>query len=370
MAFVVVAEFGQDALRRSERHEHVGRTPVPEGEPLAHRGDPTHVALSVGDAHRHRFGPITNVDARRLLRPVPKPLRGRLDRPAERTLRSPWRRRAGGRRSRGLDHVVAPLDVVRRLERAHEPQRGRHRQADPAGEVGEGEAVGAQLARGSAAPGAPRGPSRRRPDASLSPPASFSSVTGRMWHGTARERNAPGRPAFWAYRVQNSGWTMPSSPAQSRRFGADRSFSAIHVGIRSQLAPPRHRRVQVASASFNGPPAGYRAAVSVASHRGRRTPPRPPAQLEAWGTAESARLPALVDVPEWPLPVGPGGAVVIAPHPDDETLGTGGLLARLLERGWQVFVIELRHGSGSRHRRRSRQQALTARAVADAEPLP
>ena len=35
----------------------------------------------------------------------------------------------------------------------------------------------------------------------------------------------------------------------------------------------------------------------------------------------------------------PKRAVVIAPHPDDETLGAGGTIARLVENGTDVSIL-------------------------------
>jgi hypothetical protein len=39
--------------------------------------------------------------------------------------------------------------------------------------------------------------------------------------------------------------------------------------------------------------------------------------------------------------------VVLSPHPDDETLGTGGLIAEACTRGQEVDVIVVTDGSGS-----------------------
>jgi LmbE family N-acetylglucosaminyl deacetylase len=126
--------------------------------------------------------------------------------------------------------------------------------------------------------------------------------------------------------------------------------------------------------SFNRPPAGYKSAVPVASLRADPTPPRPPALVDAWGTSEAAWIPAFTGVPEWPLTGGPGRALVVAPHPDDETLGAGGLLATLLERGWEVLVVavtdgEAAYGSSGRDHpelaaRRRDEQAAALRALA------
>ena len=45
--------------------------------------------------------------------------------------------------------------------------------------------------------------------------------------------------------------------------------------------------------------------------------------------------------------LGHGGLVVIAPHPDDETLGCGGLIAKACAEGREVRVIILSDGTGS-----------------------
>ena len=44
---------------------------------------------------------------------------------------------------------------------------------------------------------------------------------------------------------------------------------------------------------------------------------------------------------------GTGGLVVLAPHPDDESLGCGGLIAQARERGRDVRLLILTDGSGS-----------------------
>ena len=48
-----------------------------------------------------------------------------------------------------------------------------------------------------------------------------------------------------------------------------------------------------------------------------------------------------------PYVLAPGGALVIAPHPDDETLGCGGLLAAKVRAGHEVLVVFVTDGSGS-----------------------
>lgn len=65
----------------------------------------------------------------------------------------------------------------------------------------------------------------------------------------------------------------------------------------------------------------------------------------AWLLAAERDLP-LVDDPGALL--GPaGGALVVAPHPDDESLGCGGLLAACAEAGRPVRVVVVSDGAGS-----------------------
>src|ERR1700754_4701713 len=70
------------------------------------------------------------------------------------------------------------------------------------------------------------------------------------------------------------------------------------------------------------------------------------------GTPESswqnwARLGGLPELKPAEL-VPPGArAVVIAPHPDDEVLGTGGLLARLSALGRKVLIVAVTDGTAS-----------------------
>ncbi|WP_321794144.1 PIG-L family deacetylase [Caballeronia sp. J97] len=70
------------------------------------------------------------------------------------------------------------------------------------------------------------------------------------------------------------------------------------------------------------------------------------------GTPEAAwrgwaRLDALPEVdPAELVPVG-GRAVIVAPHPDDEILGTGGLLARLSEISRNIVIVAVTDGTAS-----------------------
>lgn len=47
------------------------------------------------------------------------------------------------------------------------------------------------------------------------------------------------------------------------------------------------------------------------------------------------------------FPAPPGRAVIVAPHPDDETIGAFGLIRRLVRSGTQVRIIVVSDGSGS-----------------------
>ena len=51
------------------------------------------------------------------------------------------------------------------------------------------------------------------------------------------------------------------------------------------------------------------------------------------------------DLPRWQPPEQP--AVVISPHPDDETLGCGGLIARLRSKGTDVTVVAVTDGENA-----------------------
>ena len=62
-----------------------------------------------------------------------------------------------------------------------------------------------------------------------------------------------------------------------------------------------------------------------------------------------------------PYVLRPGGALVIAPHPDDETLGCGGLLAAKALAGHEVRVVFVTDGAGSHPRHPLLQPAELAR---------
>ena len=67
------------------------------------------------------------------------------------------------------------------------------------------------------------------------------------------------------------------------------------------------------------------------------------------GTPETAWRPFLAQLapPPLDLAVPPRRAVVLAPHPDDEVLGVGGLLALLARAGTQVHVVAVTDGEAS-----------------------
>ena len=59
-------------------------------------------------------------------------------------------------------------------------------------------------------------------------------------------------------------------------------------------------------------------------------------------TPEAAWLPALLSRADWALPFVP--TLVLAPHPDDETLGVGGLIAKLCREGVPVTIVAITDG--------------------------
>jgi LmbE family N-acetylglucosaminyl deacetylase len=110
--------------------------------------------------------------------------------------------------------------------------------------------------------------------------------------------------------------------------------------------------------------AGDLAASDIASsrtrmeHRERRSTPRGPKEIlpelrksvdpaEA-GSSEALWLAAATDLtsPKWAMSE-PGRIVVVAPHPDDETLGVGGLLFDLGRCGWSVTVVAVTDGEAA-----------------------
>ena len=62
-------------------------------------------------------------------------------------------------------------------------------------------------------------------------------------------------------------------------------------------------------------------------------------------TPEAEWLPAFVDLADWELPFVP--TLVLAPHPDDETLGAGGLIAKLCSAGVPVTIVAITDGENA-----------------------
>ncbi len=68
----------------------------------------------------------------------------------------------------------------------------------------------------------------------------------------------------------------------------------------------------------------------------------------AWSTAETSEetwLPLLKEVPRWELPERP--TLVVSPHPDDETLGAGGLIALQATRNVPVKILAVSDGEAA-----------------------
>ncbi|MCG8650166.1 MAG: PIG-L family deacetylase, partial [Pirellulales bacterium] len=71
------------------------------------------------------------------------------------------------------------------------------------------------------------------------------------------------------------------------------------------------------------------------------------------------------------LPVGQPAAIagtapldflVVAPHPDDAELGMGGTIARMIQAGWRVGVLDLTSGEPTPHGSESLRREETVRA--------
>lgn len=81
------------------------------------------------------------------------------------------------------------------------------------------------------------------------------------------------------------------------------------------------------------------------------------------GTPESVWLPFLAGLAPFPLPAGP--VTLVAPHPDDEVLAAGGLLARLAAAGADVHVVSVTDGEASNPGGSVPPAELAARRVAE-----
>jgi LmbE family N-acetylglucosaminyl deacetylase len=62
-------------------------------------------------------------------------------------------------------------------------------------------------------------------------------------------------------------------------------------------------------------------------------------------TPEAEWLSAFVDLADWELPF--AATLVLAPHPDDETLGAGGLIAKLCRAGVPVAIVAITDGENA-----------------------
>jgi LmbE family N-acetylglucosaminyl deacetylase len=62
-------------------------------------------------------------------------------------------------------------------------------------------------------------------------------------------------------------------------------------------------------------------------------------------TSEAAWLPAFQGLADWKLPL--VRTLVLAPHPDDETLGAGGLITKLCWAGVPVTIVAVTDGEGA-----------------------
>jgi len=84
--------------------------------------------------------------------------------------------------------------------------------------------------------------------------------------------------------------------------------------------------------------------------------------LSGEGTSEQAWLgwSELAGRPKLRMPAPPATAVVIAPHPDDEVLGVGGLLTLLARTGTAVHIVAVTDGEASH----PGSPTLTPRALA------
>lgn len=129
---------------------------------------------------------------------------------------------------------------------------------------------------------------------------------------------------------------------------------------------------------FEAGSAGYRRAVSEDRtwQRGAGRPVAPLIDVTRPGPSERAWMAELRRrrVPRW-LPPPLSRVVVVAAHPDDETLGAGGLVAMLHRWGWAVTVLALTDGEAAydggpqlAERRRLEQAAALARLAPPPAP--
>src|SRR5579885_2929728 len=250
----------------------------------------------------------------------------------------------------------------------------------------------------------PRCAASAKASASALPPANTSS-TRRPHPPTARcpscstSTASAAAPAGSGGGRASGGWPPATALARSRPRGTPASISSAPPARAGACSPPtratstscaRYSTGSSGSAAWTGaacsPPACRTAASSrtrsvacwaTGSRRWRRSPGReasPAActrfvgcradvvacedwQGHWWPSGASERIwhffrshprrgPAVARAPE-PLALDPAERlVVVAPHPDDETLGAGGLIQRVLAQGGSVRVVLLTAGDG------------------------
>src|SRR5207247_1683719 len=168
----------------------------------------------------------------------------------------------------------------------------------------------------------------------------------------------------------------PRSAQQRNRLGKP-AYQHLAITRRHQRDPPRGDRPQPGAAVQDLRLAGAedrrgrrRALVAVAvlaavgaaaGLRWLAPAPRPGASPAPPGSAPSA--PPAAVVPPLALPAHPR-VVVFAPHPDDETVGLGGLLVRLAQAHVPLRVVFVTNGDGYR---RALQQDFDVERPTDAD---
>ena len=93
-------------------------------------------------------------------------------------------------------------------------------------------------------------------------------------------------------------------------------------------------------------------------------------ELAGDGTPEHAwqSWPELAGWPKLRMPSPPATVVVVAPHPDDEVLGVGGLLRLLARAGTAIHIVAVTDGEASHPKSPTlTPRALAARRVAETE---